>query len=310
MTLESTSSKHAAATSDPLFIELFDCKLTKLYTVPIECVTSPLTTVRLLLAGDFRKLILCRHHGDANDPCSHANCKFVHISCALSDVPPPVTVHCNYVYHNQDDCVFPRLPQGGFLHVLNSELCRLKCVRAVEMIPDLVPSDCVLATRGALNMHVHSGQLSCCDEFSLKNVCRLGAECPFIHVICVGPDMVPHGFCRAALSYCSQSGRRRRLHVMQIVLDPATGTKVLKETERKAATHKQSKGGNVAPHTHGTHEITDDAHPRRHHNFGSDANSTTTVKGRIRTASLPSSSSLGPSFSEGPANRSSRAMHW
>jgi hypothetical protein len=180
-------------------VEVFSADYKHLFSVPLDVVVhTPPEDLHIT------RLVVCRNYQPGNpESCpAGSRCKFVHMECFLSELDAPENVHVKYCWHHQDDCIYPRLPAGEVLRVSAPNN---------RMPFDCIPSDCVLATRGALNRHTHSGQLSHCAHYAFNKLCRRGADCHFIHAVVVDPTSVPAGF-------FSRASTSRNRHVVS--LDP------------------------------------------------------------------------------------------
>ena len=160
-------------------VEVLDGELKNLYKVPMD-VVSHMPPEHL----NITRLVLCRNYEPGNpDSCPlGAMCKFVHVECFVGQLERPAAVHVKYCWHHQDECSYTRLPAGEMLRVSAPNN---------RMPFDDIPSEMVLATRGALNRHTHSGQLSHCAHYFFNNLCKRGSDCHFIHAILVAPKNVP-----------------------------------------------------------------------------------------------------------------------
>ena len=163
------------------FVEVYTDNFKVLHKVPAELVAQ--TPAEHL---HITRLAVCRNYqpGNPGSCVAGERCKFVHVDCALDALEAPVAVHAKYIYHHQHECMHPTLPAGEVLRVSAPNN---------RMPYEHIPSDCVMATRGALNRHVHSGQLSHCAHYTFNKLCKRGAECHFIHAVAVDPTNVPIG---------------------------------------------------------------------------------------------------------------------
>jgi hypothetical protein len=182
-------------------LEVFDSTGKFMHIVPQSAVTHLLPET----AENVSRLIICRNYQPGKPESCHAGsrCKFVHVDCALTDLEAPVAVHGKYCWHHQDDCIYPRLPAGEVLRVSAPNN---------RMPFDYIPSDCVLATRGALNRHTHSGQLSHCAHYAFNKLCKRGADCHFIHAVVVDAQNVPEGH------FSRKRGKLEPLSALQLPL--------------------------------------------------------------------------------------------
>jgi hypothetical protein len=177
------SSKQAPSAANA-FVEVYTSNCTLLHKIPAELVShTPAEHVQ------NTRLVVCRNYqpGNPGSCVTGERCKYVHVEVALEALEAPTPIHAKHIYHHQSECMYPTLPAGEVLRVSAPNN---------RMPFEHIASDCVMATRGALNRHVHSGQLSHCAHYTFNKLCKRGPDCHFIHAVAVDPTNVPAGHMR------------------------------------------------------------------------------------------------------------------
>ena len=133
---------------------------------------------------EISRLVLCRKY-DAKypeDSCPKGTaCKFVHADVNSSEVVTQ-SIHVNYAWRSLEEVVYNRLPPGEAIEVT-----------APNKRPptQYLPTEIVLATKGALNRHSARGPLSHCAHYYFNRMCNRGDRCNFIHTVHLDPNAAP-----------------------------------------------------------------------------------------------------------------------
>jgi hypothetical protein len=157
-------------------LSLHDPEFKNLISVPLSAVHH-LPPAHL----EISRLVLCRKY-DPRDPANSCpmgdSCKFVHIDMSTPQLTVQ-SIHVNYAYRSLEEVTHERLPAGESLAVMAPNN------RAPSQ---LVPSEMVLVTRGALNRHSGKGPLSHCAHYFYNRMCNRGERCSFLHCLFVDPS--------------------------------------------------------------------------------------------------------------------------
>jgi hypothetical protein len=168
-------------------IDLYDPDLTEV------CINTLVSSLAYVPSHDRRErtqqppYVLCREFVEQSSCALGDECIFVHgsmteASSLSASLPKPI--HVNLKYANLESARYPRLPTGETLTV---------------MAPNGRPpgtqfmSDFVFATQGSLLRNDESRvasrkPLSHCAHYYFNRVCNRGADCSFIHVVCIAND--------------------------------------------------------------------------------------------------------------------------
>jgi hypothetical protein len=157
-------------------IEVHDPDFKTLLTIPLSCVIH-VPPAHM----DISRFVLCKNF-DAKRPktsCTMGDsCKFVHANLAGAAIQQQ-EIHVNYAWREERLVTYERLPAGETLSVLAPN----------NRYPvELIPSELVLATRGAVARHHHGGQLSHCAHYYFNRMCNRGDRCNFIHAVYIDPS--------------------------------------------------------------------------------------------------------------------------
>jgi hypothetical protein len=174
----------AAAGCQKKHIDLYDPDLTEV------CINALVSSLVYVPSHDRRErtqqppYVLCREFVLKSSCALGDECIFVHgsmteASSLSASLPKPI--HVNLKYASLERARYPRLPPGDSLTVM-----------APNGRPPgtQVASDFVFATQGSLLRNDESRMasrkpLSHCAHYYFNRVCNRGANCSFIHVVCI-----------------------------------------------------------------------------------------------------------------------------
>lgn len=166
-----TTSNNRAPT-----VSIHDPEFKNLITVPLNAVHH-LPPAHL----EISRLVLCRKYDprDQAGSCPMGDgCKFVHVDMSTPELQVQ-SIHVNYAYRSLEEVKHERLPAGEQVAVMAPN------GRAPSQ---LVPSEMILVTRGALNRNNGKGPASHCAHYFYNRMCNRGERCCFLHCVHVDPS--------------------------------------------------------------------------------------------------------------------------
>lgn len=185
--LDSAAAATATTGCQKKLIDLYDPDLT------VVCINTLVSSLVYVPSHDRRErtqqppFVLCREFVQVGSCAHNEECIFVHGSmseASSSSGAAPKPIHANMKYATLDSARYPRLPPGETLNVM-----------APNGRPPgtQVASEFVFVTQGSLLRNDESRvasrkPLSHCAHYYFNRVCNRGANCSFIHVVCVADD--------------------------------------------------------------------------------------------------------------------------